>query len=95
MGPGGGDCRPGLGLTGSGLTGVAVGGGLEGGMKRDMGDKGEGFWPAGVGEGVLTGASLLALAGVGAGMKPGGGDKGVGLGAGMKPTTGGRDNGLE
>lgn len=91
----GGDCGPGLGLTGSGLTGEVVGGGLEAGMERDEEDIGEGFWLAGVGEGVLTGASLLALDGVGAGTKPGGGDKGVGLGAGMKPTTGGRDMGLE
>lgn len=95
MGRGGGDCRLVLRLTGSGLTEVVVGGGLEAGMERDEGAIGEGFWPAGVGEGVLTGASLLALAGVGAGTKPGGGDKGVGLGAGMKPTTGGRDMGLE
>lgn len=95
MGSGGGNCGPGLGLTGFGLTEVVMGGGLEAGMERDEEDIGEAFWPAGVGEGVLTGASLLALAGVGAGTKPGGGDKGVGFGAGMKPTTGGRDMGLE
>lgn len=95
MRPGGSDCGPCLRLTGSGLTAVVVGGGLEAGMKRDEGDMGEGFWQAGVGEGVLTRASFLALAGLGAGTKPEGGHKGVGLGAGMKPTTGGRDMGLE
>lgn len=64
-------------------------------MKRDEGGRGEDFWATGVGEGVLTGVSFLAPVGLGAGINPGGGDKGVGLGAGIKPTTGGRDIGLE
>lgn len=38
---------------------------------------------------------FLAVVGLGAGMKPGGGDKGVTLGGGMKPTIGGRAACLE
>lgn len=95
MTPGGGDSGPGLGRAGSGLAGVASGEGLVAEMKRDGGEREEDFWATWVVEGGFTGVSFLAVVGLGAGMKPGGGDKGEGFGAGIKPTTGGRDEGLE
>lgn len=95
MRPGESNCGPCMGLTGSGLTGLVVGGGVEAGMIRDEGDMGKGLWLARVGEAVLKEVSFLGLAGLGAGRKPEGGHNGMGLGAGMKPTTGGRDMGLE
>lgn len=100
MTPGGGDRGPGLGRGGAGLTGVSSGAGLGVEMERDGGERGEGFWAVVVAEGGfggedLEGLDLEAAVGLGAGMKPGGGDKVEGLGAGIKPTTGGRDEGLE
>lgn len=93
--PEGGDRGPGLGQGGWGRAGVASGEGLVAGMKRDGEEREDDFWAAGLLEGGFELGSLVAEAGLGAGMKPGGGAKDVGLGAGMKPTTGGRDGGLE
>lgn len=95
MTPGGGDSGPGLGRGESGLTGVASGEDLGVEMERGGGERGEGFWAVVVAEGGFGGVDLVAEVGLGAGMKPGGGDKGEGLGAGIKPTTGGRDEVLE
>lgn len=71
---------PGGGAAGPGLDG--------GGVWRRRGDTAVevGFWGAGV--------SFLAV-GLGAGIKPGGGDSVAGLGGGMKPTTAGRETGLD
>lgn len=64
--------------------------------EHDGGDTEQGFWGNGVVVvGGFTGVSFLPVDGLGAGTKPGGGDKDEGLGAGIKPTTGGRDVGLE
>lgn len=84
-----------MGRGGSGLTGVLSGAGLGAGMKRDEGETEEDFGATGVVDGGFVGVGFVAAVGFGAGMKPGGGDKGEGLGAGIKPTTGGRDEGLE
>lgn len=92
---GGGDSGPDLGREGSELTGVASGEGLGAGVKRDGGESEEDFWATGVVEGGVVGVGFVAEVGLGAGMKPGGGDKGEGLGAGIKPATSGRDEDLE
>lgn len=93
---GGGDDGPGLGGAGSRLTGVAHGEDLVvAETEHDGGDREGDFWATGAVGGWFTGVSFLAVDGLGAGMKPGGGDKDEGLGAGIKPTTGGRDVGLE
>lgn len=63
--------------------------------EHDGEEREEDFWGTGVVGGGFAGVSFLAVDGLGAGMKPGGGDKDEGLGAGIKPTTGGRDVGLE
>lgn len=64
-------------------------------MKRDGGGWDDDFWAAGVVDGGFVVVGFLAVVGLGAGMKPGGGDKGEDLGGGIKPTTCGRDAGLE
>lgn len=79
MAPGGGDS--GHGFEGSGVC-----------LRRDGGEMETGFC---VVEGRFTGVSLLAVVGLGAGIKPGGGAKVEGLGTGTKPTIGGREVGLE
>lgn len=84
-----------MGQGGPGLTGVASGEGLDAGMEREGGEREEDFWATGVVDGRYVGVSFVAVLGLGAGVKPGGGDKVEGLGGGMKPTTGGRNEALE
>lgn len=64
-------------------------------MRRDEGESEDDFWATGVVEGGFLGVGFVTAVGLGAGMKPGGGDKGECLGTGIKPTTGGTDEGLE